>query len=106
MSDTNQIILAVVGTGITLLGILVGLLVSLFRILRQDIKETNARIDSAAGTLNSRIDSLRQEMRTDMAALHARIDSLRQEMRTDIAALHARIDALYQALFNHKDPAA
>lgn len=88
MSDTSQIILAVVGTGITLLGILVGLLISLFRILRQDIKETNARIDSTAGTLNSRIDSLRQEM------------------RTDIAALHARIDALYQALFNHKDPAA
>ena len=88
MSDTNQIILAVVGTGITLLGILVGLLVSQFRILRQDIKETNARIDSTAGTLN------------------ARIDSLRQEMRTDIAALHARIDSLYQALFNHKDPAA
>lgn len=27
-------------------------------------------------------------------------------MRTDIAALHTRIDALYQALFNHKDPAA
>ena len=99
MSDTNQIILAVVGTGITLLGILVGLLVSLFRILRQDIKETNARIDSAAGTLNARIDSA-------ASTLNARIDSLRQEMRTDISALHARIDALYQALFNHKDPAA
>ena len=88
MSDTYQVILAVVGTGITLLGILVGLLVSLFRILRQDIKETNARIDSTAGNLNSRIDSLRQEM------------------RTDIAALHARIDALYQALFNHNPTAA
>lgn len=106
MSDTNQVILAVVGTGITLLGILVGLLVFQFRILRQDIKETNSRIDSAAGALNARIDSLRQEMRTDIAALHARIDSLRQEMHTDIAALHARIDSLYQALFNHKDPAA
>lgn len=95
MSDTAQIILAVIGTGITLLGILVGLLVSLFRIqrqdmaaLRQDIKEINARIDSTASTLN------------------ARLDALRQEMRTDIAALHSRIDALYQALFNHKDPAA
>ena len=95
MSDTTPIILAVIGTGVTLLGILAGLMVSLFRILRldlaalrQDIKETNARIDSTAGTLNSRIDSLRQEM------------------RTDIAALHSRIDALYQALFNHKDPAA
>ena len=110
MSDTNQIILAVVGTGITLLGILVGLLVSLFRILRQDIKETNARIDSAAGALNSRIDSAAGTLnsRIDSAAitLNSRIDSLRQEMRTDIAALHARIDALYQALFNHKDPAA
>ena len=95
MSDTTPIILAVIGTGVTLLGILAGLLVSQYRILRldlaalrQDIKETNARIDSTAGTLNSRIDSLRQEL------------------RTDIAALHSRIDALYQALFNHKDPAA
>lgn len=99
MSDTHQIILAVVGTGITLLGILVGLLVFLFRILRQDIKETNSRIDSAAGTLGARIDSA-------AGTLNSRIDSLRQEMRTDIAALHARIDALYQALFNHKDSAA
>ncbi|MDE2755678.1 MAG: hypothetical protein OXI92_03910 [Acidobacteriota bacterium] len=77
MIDTTPIILAVIGTGVTLLGILAGLLVSLFRILRQDIKETNSRIDA-----------------------------LRQEMRTDIAALHSRIDNLYQALFSHKDPAA
>ena len=77
MSDTAQIILAVIGTGITLLGILVGLLVSLFRIQRQDL-----------------------------AALRQDLVALRQEMRTDIAALHSRIDALYQALFSHKDPAA
>ena len=99
MSDTDQIILAVVGTGITLLGILVGLLVFLFRVLRQDIKETNARIDTLDNRLNSRIDLM-------ASALNSRIDSLRQEMRTDIAALHSRIDALYQALFNHKNPAA
>ena len=59
MSDTAQIILAVIGTGVTLLGILVGLLVSLFRLLRQDlaslrqdIKETNARIDALARTIH------------------------------------------------------
>ena len=46
MSDTTQIILAVIGTGVTLLGILVGLLVSLFRILRQDIKEIDTRRDA------------------------------------------------------------
>jgi hypothetical protein len=46
MSDTTQIILAVIGTGVTLLGVLVGLLVSLFHILRQDIKEIDARIDA------------------------------------------------------------
>ena len=53
MSDTAQIIVAIIGTGVTLLGILAGLLVSLFRLLRQDlaalrqdIKETNARIDA------------------------------------------------------------
>ena len=95
MSDTAQIILAVIGTGITLLGILAGLLVSLFRILRldtntirqemveirQEIKETNTRIESLEGRLNARIDTL-----------DARFTS--------------RIDALYQALFSHKDPAA
>lgn len=77
MSDTSQIILTIIGTGVALLGILASLI---YR-------------------LDSRIDSLRQEMRADVAAL-------RQELRTDIGALHARIDALYQALFNHKDPAA
>ena len=91
MSDTSQIILAVIGTGITLLGILVGLLLSLWR------------------AMDSRHKDLSQgmaEMRHDVRALHDRIDALRQEMRTDIAALHARIDNLYQALFNRKDPAA
>ena len=81
MSDTAQIILAVVGTGITLLGIQTGLLVSLFRILRQDV------------------DSRHKDLRQDLA-------ELRQEMRADIASLNARIDNLYQALFSHKDPAA
>ena len=81
MSDTTPVILAVVGTGITLLGVLVGLLVSLFRMLRQDLKETNARIDTMEGRLNARIESA-------------------------ATGLNSRIDALYQALFSHKDPAA
>ena len=88
MSDTAQIILAVIGTGITLLGILVGLLVSLFRIQRHDLA------------------TLRQEMDNGHKDIHQTLASLRQEMRTDIASLHARIDNLYQALFSHKDSAA
>ena len=81
MSDTAQIILAVIGTGITLLGILAGLLLSLFRILRQDV------------------DSRHKDLRQHLA-------ELRQEVRADIASLNSRIDNLYQALFSHKDPAA
>ena len=81
MSDTAQIILAVIGTGITLLGILAGLLLSLFRMLRQDV------------------DSRHKDLRLDLA-------ELRQELRADIASLNSRIDNLYQALFSHKDPAA
>ena len=77
MSDTAQIILAVIGTGITVSGILAGLLVSRFRILRQHIKETNGRIDA----LDNRIDAME-------------------------GRLNSRIDALYQALFSQKDPAA
>ena len=88
MSDTAQIILAVIGTGVTLLGILAGLLLALFRLLRQDIKETNTRIDALEGRLNARID-----------ALDKRIDTLD-------ARFTSRIDALYQALFSRKDPAA
>ena len=49
--------------------------------LRQDIKETNARIDSMGSTLNARIEAV-------------------------ASALNARIDNLYQALFSRKDPAA
>ena len=67
MSDTAQIILAVIATGVTLLGILVGLLVSLFRILRLDI------------------NSIRQEMaeiRQVVRALHSRIDALYQALFT------------------------
>ena len=84
MSDTAQIILAVIGTGVTLLGIMASLLIFQFRIQRQDLA------------------ALRQEMATFRQDLTA----LRQELRTDIAALHSRIDNLYQALFSHKDPAA
>ena len=84
MSDTAQIILAVVGTGVTLLGILASLLVSQFRIQRQDI-----------ATIRQDIDNRHKEGRQDMA-----------EIRQELRALHARIDNLYQALFSHKDPAA
>ena len=84
MSDTAQIIVAVIGTGITLLGILAGLLLFQFRIQRQDI-----------ATIRQDIDSRHKEGRQDMA-----------EIRQELRALHARIDNLYQALFSHKDPAA
>ena len=84
MSDTAQIILAVVGTGVTLSGVLAGLLVSQFRIQRQDI-----------ATIRQDIDNRHKEGRQDMA-----------EIRQELRALHARIDNLYQALFSHKDPAA
>ena len=79
MSDAAQIILVVVGTGITLLGIQTGLLVSLFRILRQDV------------------DSRHKDLRQDLA-------ELRQEMRADFASLNARIDNLYQALLQPQGP--
>ena len=72
MSDTAQIILAVVGTGVTLLGILAGLLVSQFRIQRQDI-----------ATIRQDIDNRHKEGRQDMA-----------EIRQELRALHARIDNL------------
>lgn len=62
MSDTSQILLAVTGTGVTLLGILAGLLVSLFRLLRQDMV------------------ALRQEAHADNAALNSRIDALYQTL--------------------------
>ena len=66
MSDTAQIILAVIGTGVALLGVLVA--------FRQEV-----RADIAA---------LRQEMRTDIGALNARIDNLYQALfsRKDPAA--------------------
>ena len=88
MNDLNTITTTIVTTALTLAGLQITILVLLFRWLRQDIKETNTRIDSLEEKINSRIEALRQEM------------------RTDIGALHSRIDNLYQALFNHKDPAA
>lgn len=54
MSDTAQIILAVIGTGVALLGVLVA--------FRQEVRAD--------------ISALRQEMRTDIASLNARIDAL------------------------------
>jgi len=66
MSDTGQIIIAVIGTGVALLAVLVA--------FRQEV-----RADIAA---------LRQEMRTDIGALNARIDNLYQALfsRKDPAA--------------------
>ena len=113
MTDTSPIILAVIGTGITLLGILVGLQVSLFRWLRQDIQAIRQDVNSRHKDLRQDMAALRQDIKGTNARfdsleekINARIDALRQEMRTDIGALHSRIDNLYQALFNHKDPAA
>ena len=66
MSDTTQIILTVIATGVTLLGILAGLLVSLFRIQREDSAEIRQEIRA----LHSRIDALYQALfnRKDPAA--------------------------------------
>lgn len=54
MSDTTQIILAVIGTGVALLGVLVT--------FRQEIRDD--------------IAALRLEMRTDIASLNNRIGNL------------------------------
>ena len=89
--DTIAIIVAVLAVLVTVLGTGLALwraIDSRYKDLRQDIKETNSRIDSMEGRLNSRID-----------ALDSRIDTLD-------ARFTARIDALYQALFSHKKPAA
>ena len=76
-TDTIAIIVAVLGVGLALWRAID----SRYKDLRQDIKETNSRIDSMAAGLHSRIDSM-------------------------AAGLHSRIDALYQALFSRNDPAA
>ena len=76
-TDTIAIIVAILGVGLALWRAID----SRHKDIRQDIKETNARIDSMGSTLNARIESV-------------------------ASALNARIDALYQALFGHKDPAA
>ena len=66
MSDTTQIIVTVIGTGVALLGVLVA--------FRQEVR--------------SDIAALRQEMRTDIASLNNRIDNLYQALfsRKDPAA--------------------
>ena len=87
-TDTIAIIVAVLGVGLALWRAVD----SRYKDLRQDIKETNSRIDSMATGLHSRIDSM-------ATGLHSRIDSM-------AAGLHSRIDALYQALFSRNDPAA
>lgn len=71
--DTIAIIVAVLGVGLALWRSMD----SRYKDLRQDIKETNARIDA----LDSRIDAME-------------------------GRLNNRIDNLYQALFSRKDPAA
>lgn len=90
MNETNLLV-AVASLGITVVGVggaLAGLILTGNRGLRQDMARTGS------------------ELRQDIKETNARVDALRQEMRTDIASLHSRIDNLYQALFNHKDPAA
>ena len=90
-ADTIAIIVAILGVGLALWRAIAT--------IRQDIVDIRRDIDSRHKELRQEIDSRHKESRQDMAAL-------RQELRTDIGALHGRIDALYQALFNHKDPAA
>lgn len=70
MSDTTQIILAVIGTGVALLGVLVA--------FRQEVR--------------SDIAALRQEIRTDIGALNARIDGVNSRMDALYQALFSRKD--------------
>ena len=74
--------------------------------LRQEIKETNARIEALDNRLNARIDGLDNRVEALDNRLNARIDSLDNRVDAMEGRLNARIDALYQALFIHKDPAA
>ena len=60
MSDTAQIILAVIETGVTLLGILVGQLVSLFRIQCQYVPALRQEVCVDFSGFNSQIDALYQ----------------------------------------------
>lgn len=65
-TDTIAIIVAVLGVGLALWRAID----SRYKDLRQDIKETNSRIDSMAAALHSRIDALYQAFfsRKDPAA--------------------------------------
>ena len=54
MSETTQIILAVVGTSATALGVLVGILAFLYRIQGRQI----GNVQISLSNLNARIDSL------------------------------------------------
>ena len=79
-TDTIAIIVAVLGVGLALWRSMD----SRYKDLRQDIKETNARIDG----------------------LDSRIDAMEGRLNNRIDGVNSRIDALYQALFSRKDPAA
>ena len=65
-TDTIAVIVAVLGVGLALWRAID----SRYKDLRQDIKETNSRIDSMAAGLHSRIDALYQALfsRNDPAA--------------------------------------
>ena len=70
MSDTTQIILAVVGTGIAVLGFLWRLDARMGAMEHR----LNARIDALEGRMNSRIDALSSRIDTLYQALFSRKD--------------------------------
>ena len=56
---------------------------------------TNQKLDETRVALNSKIDSVRTELKADIAALEVRIDAklekLRSELKADMSALEAKL---------------
>ena len=91
MTETTTIILAIVGTGVTVGGVLVTMGRMLNATITREFNATNKRIDDAKTDLNERIDGLKTDLNT-------RIDDLKSDLSKRMDETNSRVDETNQEL--------
>ena len=105
--DTRALILTIIGTGFTVVTIVVAVLSMQIAGVNTRIDDMNRRIDDVnlrIGDVNGRIDELRTEVR-DLRADLVRFDERLDAVQVAVGKVEQRLDTLERVLLPSREPA-
>ena len=94
MEDSAQIVWSIVGTGMTVVLGVGGLMGMLIRVLGSQIREVSKAINTAAVSHGTQIESLRENMRQD----YHRLDDRMRAVEQGFARIDQRLETLERVL--------